>query len=262
MRVRSFRSILDECLTALQRGESLDACLSRYPRQADRLRPLLSISERVRRVPPAAPRPLTQGISWDRVRQRDSLPDSRLYPVKLATEDARVWFTFDSTHKAEILLDQSNERTQEITTMVGQGKQVPSNVLSALRDRNDRAFGILNDHPGNNDVLNRARLEAETQEKLLIALWPDVEDSARTEYTRAVADVHNSRRPSTDVVEAVQPEELSGGVLNISGVAQKVSDGVWNVGGSEVRVDEKTFGSEQLEAGATANFVVARSASG
>src|SRR5207237_5047609 len=61
---------------------------------------------------------------------------------------------------------------------------------------------------------------------------------------------------------AVQPEELAGGVLNISGAAQKVSDGVWNVGGIELRVDEKTFGSEQLEAGATANFVVARSASG
>jgi len=46
MRIRTFRSILDDCLTALQQGESVEACLSRYPRHAERLRPLLTLARR------------------------------------------------------------------------------------------------------------------------------------------------------------------------------------------------------------------------
>ena len=43
---------------------------------------------------------------------QDALPDSPLYRVKLATEDARVWFTFDDSSKAELLLDQSKRAHQ------------------------------------------------------------------------------------------------------------------------------------------------------
>jgi hypothetical protein len=56
MRFRSFRSILDECLAAIQQGETVETCLARYPRHAERLKPLLSLAARVRRTPPAQPR--------------------------------------------------------------------------------------------------------------------------------------------------------------------------------------------------------------
>src|SRR5437867_12458553 len=72
MRIRSFHSILDDCLDAMQRGESVDGCLSRYPRQADRLRPLLQLAERVRRTRPVTPRPWAQATSWNLVRRHAS----------------------------------------------------------------------------------------------------------------------------------------------------------------------------------------------
>ena len=47
MAFRTFDDILDECVRALQEGDSVDSCLARYPRQADRLRPLLDLAEKV-----------------------------------------------------------------------------------------------------------------------------------------------------------------------------------------------------------------------
>ena len=213
MRIRSFRSILDECLTALQQGESVEACISRYPRQAERLRPLLTLARRISQTPPAAPRPWAQRTAWDLVRQRamdlrhgrrrslpqvswlrplaiaaslilalltaaggtayaaqDSLPDSPLYRVKLATEEARLWFVFDDSEKAGILLDQSDQRTEEIMRLVQQDKPVPGNVLSALRDRNSRAVSILEGQPQETVLLARMLRQSQAQEELLLAL--------------------------------------------------------------------------------------------
>jgi hypothetical protein len=72
MRFRSFRSILDECLAAIQQGETVETCLARYPRHAERLKPLLSLAARVRRTPPAQPRPWAQATAWNAVRHRAS----------------------------------------------------------------------------------------------------------------------------------------------------------------------------------------------
>lgn len=304
MRIRSFRSILNECLMALQQGESVEACLSRYPKQAQRLGPLLTLAQRVGRTPPAAPRPWAQKTAWDLVRQRatdlregrrrpragvtwlrplaitaslllallaasggtvyaaqGSLPDSPLYRVKLATEDVRLWFVFDDAERAKILLDQSDERTEEIMELIQRGKSVPANVLSALRDRNARAARILEERPQETVLLARMLQQSKAQEELLLALW-DESESARDEYAEAVAALHSSRLRSSGAVTSIEPEDLAGGVLNISGLVEPVIGGVWLVGGVEVRVDERTIGGGDLEAGRTAKFIVARGANG
>ena len=62
--------------------------------------------------------------------------------MKLASEDVHLWFVFDEQHEAEILLDQSNERTEEIRAMSRDGKEIPGIVLDALHDRNERAAAI------------------------------------------------------------------------------------------------------------------------
>jgi hypothetical protein len=308
MRFRSFSAILDECLAAVRNGESPQACLERYPKHADRLRPLLTLVGQVGRTPQAAARPWAQATAWDLVRHRaaelrtgrrrapitishagwlrpvavalalvialmagggatalaaqDALPDSPLYRVKLFTEDARLWFVFDDTHKAEILLDQSGTRVEEIMAMVQKDDPIPSNVLSTLRDRDVRAAIILADKPEETALRARVLAQAEAQERLLIDLWPQIDASARGEYTEVVAVIHNTRLQGAQSVDAIQPEELSGGVLNISGVAQPVSEGVWNVGGVEVRIDNRTIGHEGLQPGGTARLIVAVSSNG
>jgi len=110
---------------------------------------------------------------------QNSLPDSPLYPVKLATEDVRLWFVFDDVHKAEILVDQSNERMDEILEMNRQDKSVPSNVLSALRSRNQRAADIVAKHPDETALQTSLVQQAEAQETNLILLYPQVSESDR-----------------------------------------------------------------------------------
>ncbi|MDO8616065.1 MAG: DUF5666 domain-containing protein [Dehalococcoidia bacterium] len=307
MRIRSFSAVLDECLTAMRHGESAEACLARYPRHAERLRPLLTLAGRIARTPTAGPRPWAQATAWDRVRQRaahlrsghrrplspprggswlrplavtlalflaviagggatalaaqDSLPDSPLYRVKLATEEVRLWFIFDDSRKAEVLLDQSDERVDEILAMVQQGKPVPANVLDSLRDRDERAANILRDRPEETALRARILTRAEAQERLLIDLWPQVSESARDEYTEAVALIHNTRLQNSGNF-VLRPEDLSGGVLSISGIAEPAGEGVWKVGGVEVRIDERTIGHQDVQQGATAKLVVGRSTNG
>lgn len=315
MFVRSFRSILDECLTDVIRGASVEECLARYPRQAERLRPHLRLVARLRTIPAAQPANWAKDNAWNAVRERaadlrtsrrrrrraaaasrssfnhgiwmrplavslvlvmaffaaggatalaaqDALPDSPLYRVKLATEDARLWFVFDETQEAEILLDQSDERTDEITEMVEQGKEVPSNVLSALSDRNERAAGIIVADPST-ELLGAMLLQYESQERLLVEVWGSVEDGALDEYREAVAITHNTRlQGSGDFVAAIEPEDLAGGVQRVSGPAQPVSDGVWSINGFKVSIDETTIGNTNLRAGVNTRFVLARNSRG
>ena len=308
MRFRSKRSILDECLTAMQRGASMEACLARYPRRAAELRPLLTLAQKISQTPPATARPWAQTAAWNAVRLRaaelragrrrakpvtdrwawtrpvavalalvlavigagagtaiaaqDSLPDSPLYRVKLATEDVHVWLTFDETDKAGVLLDQSNERADEMLAMVQKGKPVPSNVLTVLQNRNQRAADIVAARPQETGLRARLLAQAESQESLLIGLWPEVADTARLDYTEAVAGLHNTRLQGGEALVGISPDDLSGGVLSISGQAELVGAGVWRVGGVELKVDERTIGSAQLQSGATAKFTVARSSKG
>jgi hypothetical protein len=309
MPLRSFRSVLDDCLAALQRGEAVESCLARYPRQAERLRPLLTLAQRVSRTPQALPRSWAQASAWNSVRRRatelrsgrrgvginislvavlrpiavlsialfalgaagsatalaaqDSLPDSPLYGVKLATEEAYLWFIFDDTREAEELLNQSNRRMDEITKMVRQGKTVPANVLTAMADRNARAMKILAGNPGESGLWARAQRQAEVQQRLLIAFWPDIQEWARPQYTDLVADLHNIRLSSTSqIVSALRPEELAGGIMTVSGIAQPLENGLWSIGGLEVRIDERTIGGSQITPGSAANFIFAISSNG
>lgn len=308
MRLRSFHSILDECLAAIQQGEALDSCLLRYPREADRLRPLLTLAERVRKTPPTLPRPWPQARAWQRVRQRaadlrsprrgvhlsvnygawlrpvavtlavllalfsaaggtalaaqNSLPDSPLYRVKLATEEVRLLLVFDDVHRAEILMDQSDERMDEILTMTRQDKTIPGNVLSALRSRNERAADILAEHPEQADVSRTLAAQAETQESNLVFLFPEISQSAHKEYTEAVAAVHNARLQDSQSAVGLQPEELSEGVQHITGLAEQVSNDIWTVGGLEVHVDATTIGQPDLQSGASVRFVVGKNSRG
>jgi len=192
---------------------------------------------------------------------QNSLPDSPLYRVKLATEDVRLWFVFDDVHKADILLDQSNERMDEILEMNRQDKPVPSNVLSALRSRNERAADILSGHPDETDLKTSLVQQAEAQEANLVLLFPQVSKSAYTPYTEALAATHNARLPGDQSVAGIQPEELSDGVQHISGIAEKVNENLWSVGGLDVRVDQTTIG-QPLQNGSAVSFVVGKNSRG
>ncbi len=198
------------------------------------------------------------------IASQDAMPDSPLYSIKLATEDIGLWFVFDETHEAEILLDQSNQRVDEIRSMVSQGKTIPENVLGALENRNRRAVSILQDRPEETGLQARVLSQAQEQEDLLLALWQQVSDPAHDEFAEAVAALHNVRlagSAGTSFV-AVQPDDLRGGFQSISGQVQALDDGTWSIGGVAVNVDDRTIGGGEIVAGLTARVLVARGADG
>lgn len=311
MLFRSFQSILDECLWALQHGESIEDCLARYPRQANRLRSYLDLAARVSQSPMVPPRPIAQATAWSSVRERavelrtgkrrrkavrttsygtwlrpaaaalvavlalvavssgttlaaqDAMPDSPLYRVKLASEDVHLWLVFDEQNEANILLDQSKERTTEIRAMSRQGKEIPGVVLSALQNRNERAAAIIADHPEAISLREELRGQALAQENLLVAVQPDVKPSAGSDYREAFASVHNSYLLGTGTfASALHSEDLADGVQAVSGVVARTEDGSWTVGGIAVGVDSRTISGLELVEGATADLVVGVSSNG
>ena len=193
---------------------------------------------------------------------QDALPDSPLYRVKLFTEDARVWFTFDDSRKAELLLNQSNERTDEVMAMLRAGKPIPGNVLSALRERNARAVRILEDHPDELALLARVREQSAEQEDLLLVLWGDLAESAQDDYAEVVATLHNVQLRTSGTPGSVRPDDLAAGVIHISGSAELAAEGVWLLGGVEVRIDLRTRGDNELEPGQMVRVVAARGSDG
>ena len=193
---------------------------------------------------------------------QDALPDSPLYRVKLFTEDARVWFTFDDSRKAELLLNQSNERTDEVMAMLRAGKPIPGNVLSALRERNARAVRILEDHPDELALLARVREQSAEQEDLLLVLWGDLAESAQDEYAEVVATLHNVQLRTSGTPGSVRPDDLAAGVIHISGSAELAAEDVWLLGGVEVRIDLRTRGDNELEPGQMIRVVAARGSDG
>ncbi|MBI1886069.1 MAG: hypothetical protein HYS09_07150 [Chloroflexi bacterium] len=306
MAARGFDAILDECLAALAQGLPLEACLARYPRHADELRPLLSVAQQVRRLPVARPRATAQAAAWQRFYHRSSAlrmarpyrsfpwlrplaiaasvllalivagggtiyaasksqPDSFLYPLKLATEDARLWFVFDDKDKARILLDQSETRVEEITGLVDEDKETPGSVLSALRNRTARAIRLLEGESGPEaDALRERALQlAAAHEQLLTSLWGDIAASARDDYAEAVATLHNAQLRINGRPGYVLPEDLGGGVTHLSGKATPGSEpSVWLIGGLEVHVGSAAIGGADLAPGRIAEAIVARGSDG
>jgi len=61
----------------------------------------------------------------------DALPDERLYAVKLATEQARLTFTFSDAAKSELHTRLAESRATEIVTMASEGKT--QQVLATTR---------------------------------------------------------------------------------------------------------------------------------
>ena len=311
MLFRSFQSILDECLWAIQNGETVETCLGRHPRQANRLLPYLELASRVSQTPNVDPRPIAQATAWTAVRERagelragkrrrravritsygawmrpmaaaagavaalvavssgtalaaqDAMPDSPLYRVKLAGENVHLWLVFDEEHEAEILLDQSDERTDEIRAMTKDGKEIPGIVLDAMRDRNERAAVIIAERPEATQLRDRLRGQALDQEDLLVAVQADVKPSASSDYREAFASVHNSYFVGTGAfASSLLSEELADGVQTVSGVVQRTENGTWTVGGMAVGVDGRTISGQELMAGSTAELIVGVSSNG
>ena len=176
--------VIDECLEALRRGESIDDCVSRHPDIADELRTLLIAAVAMADVAPTRDDTArrmahtrfegavrhhlatnqrsasgrfsirdwwnTRASGWTRVwavgfatmamfvvlstgaayASNDALPDSPLYPVKRATEHARLAITFSDESRAIYHLELIERRTLELAAVAESGDQALAEELS------------------------------------------------------------------------------------------------------------------------------------
>jgi hypothetical protein len=175
-----------------------------------------------------------------------SLPDSPLYALKLATEDARLWFVFDEDDEAGILLDQSETRMTEIRKLVQQGKPVKGNVLSAMRGRMTRATDIIN-KPGReaeDKLLIRANELSASQEEILIAIGGNVATGDRDEYGSVLVVVHEVRielQGLSEPAARLNPEALAQGISSFTGLVEQRQDDAWIISGTKILVDQATI---------------------
>ncbi|MFA5316849.1 MAG: DUF5667 domain-containing protein [Dehalococcoidales bacterium] len=156
-----FNDILDACLEGLSRGDTPEQCLANYPEQAAQLEPLLRTAAMVRVTTSIMPRPESRAQGWQQLSKAlrearpqrtsffyamprwavaivafiiilaagggtagaaaGSLPDSFLYPVKLATERVQISLAFSDLSKTELYVRLADRRVNEITSMVEKG---------------------------------------------------------------------------------------------------------------------------------------------
>jgi len=163
-RGRELDNILEQCLERLlDKGETIEQCLSSYPEHAAELEPLLHTALAVKKTAQITPRPEFKARAryefrsvleetnpkrrWSLLGLRpqwataiaivlvllvsggstvaasgNSMPDSPLYPVKLATEQVQATFTFSKIAKAELYAKLADRRVAELVYIVNQGK--------------------------------------------------------------------------------------------------------------------------------------------
>lgn len=204
----------------------------------------------------------TVGLGGTVYAAEKSTPDSPLYRVKLLADDARLWVVLDDSRKAEILLDQANDRSDDVVALLGNGDTIPGNVLTDLHQRSARAVRILEDQPQEQALLERANEEAAAHELLLLGLWGSLDVSAHDDYSAAVATLHNARLRTAGLDGSVTPRDVAAGVISISGTAEPSAEGLWVLGGVEVKLDSRTLGQAGLTSGGTVKIVAAKGADG
>jgi len=191
-----------------------------------------------------------------------SQPDSPLYRIKLATEEARLWFVFDEDDRASILLGQAETRLGEMNRMIEQGKPLKGNVLTAMRERMNRAANIIDKRDAPPDLVERANALSARQEEILITFQDQVPLGARNEYGETLAVVHEIqiRVGLRQAAQAprIDSQFLAAGVTQLAGRVDARQDNAWIIGGQPILVDEATIvrGAEEVTPGQVAQVSV------
>jgi hypothetical protein len=176
---QDFNNILNECLERLLKGETIEQCLKSYPGQAAELEPLLKTALAAKRVSAIRPRAEFKAraryqfrsalreagksrpaFSWfprwatvatialvlllvgsgTVVAAGNSMPDSPLYPVKLATEEVRLALTPFPLDKAGLCAKLVERRVAEIVYMANKGE---FQKLELITQRLDNRLAML-----------------------------------------------------------------------------------------------------------------------
>jgi hypothetical protein len=179
---KEYFDILNECLDFIALGGDVPSCLSKYPRHAAELKPLLETAYKiksaaairpgaefrqrasadfqkaVRDLPRQQPRAFRWKLSWALplalvaiivmggggtvLAANNALPDSPLYNVKRAVESVQMAFTFTDTGKEKLYSEFTGRRVTEVIKMAEKGNV--EMVLATNSIMNDQMVSLSN----------------------------------------------------------------------------------------------------------------------
>jgi hypothetical protein len=103
------------------------------------------------------------------VSAQSALPTDTLYPVKLFTEDAQLWLNNDPVTEVDLLMQQAQTRTEEITALNSQGVTPPAELTMRAQDRIEQALQVAStlDETEVPETLSQIRDRLQDQDHLL-----------------------------------------------------------------------------------------------
>ncbi|MGZ9165933.1 MAG: DUF5667 domain-containing protein [Anaerolineales bacterium] len=103
---------------------------------------------------------------------QDDLPYEPLYRIKLVSEDIHLWLISDPIAQIEILMQQAQTRTEEMTGLASKGITPPSELTLRTQERIQRALQLIADldDASQTVALEQIRTRLQTQEQVMIQL--------------------------------------------------------------------------------------------
>ncbi|MCS7276073.1 MAG: DUF5666 domain-containing protein [Dehalococcoidia bacterium] len=298
MRRRRLLKALDDCLSALERGESLQSCLARYPDLADELRPLLQAAQAVRAMGEPRPRPVAQASGWLRFSRRAAqlraaqvrrpwrwLAPAAIVACVVAVMAASLTATVmaasrslpgDPLYRVKLLAEEAHvlatwDREARARLLLDQADRRIAEIekVSARKGQvPGEALAALRSRvarasrllEGYDTVLaQQAQARLEQQQAYLIRLAGQAGIGARDDLVATIAGLHNARLRLAGRGVVLPAESLAGGLLQVEGVARPTSEpGVWLIGPYQVRVGDVTLGDVPIEEGKLVRVLVGR----
>jgi len=187
--MKEFDEILNECIERVLKGESVEGCLAAFPEHAAELEPLLRTAADTHKAAGILPRPefrqraayefqtavrdmkpkkgglIKWQLRWISVvsvlaavlvagsgtiaASTDSQPDESLYSVKLFTEEVRLALTPSTLGKAQLYVEFTDARVEEIVKMADKGDVKNVEQVTERMNTNLKAIASLI-QPGKN----------------------------------------------------------------------------------------------------------------
>lgn len=121
---------------------------------------------------------------------QSSLPDSPLYRIKLAMEDARLNLTNDPTQQATLALTFASERTRELERLASARQPISAQVSLRLQNQLDAVLSAAAQAPEPEmlRLLDQVRTTARTQERALMHAQVNAPREASTQDALRLAE--------------------------------------------------------------------------
>ena len=108
---------------------------------------------------------------------QNDLPNQTLYPVKLMTENAQLALTGDPVAKANLLMEMSQTRVEEMAALANIGETIPAQVQLRLAEQVQQAIELSAgmEEPAMLRTLTQLRTNLQLQEQVMAQLQAQAE---------------------------------------------------------------------------------------